>query len=323
MVFLRLHPYRQQSIFRRASQKLSSKLYGSYPIEERVEKVTYKLKLPEGSKIHPVFHISLLKKKVGDSHNVTIDLPLAADDDINVLKPEAILDTRWVKKGSRFVEKRLIKWKRLPMDDATWEATTVLQDQFFNMNLEDKVPVIDKGLQQLAATLSRRLPPARLHLRPTRRTQDVFSSLSHLFFLLTAPLQRLSLGFAPVGTLLFSSPIASLVAALGAAAGRGATSRKTALAARAASAGRIDATDISIRASSTPAAAGFPVLGGGNRTMSRWDRRGIDQLWKKLVHSSDLEVVGVRWNESESKWPATTWNKGSFHRDRRSEAHVV
>ncbi|KAH7543973.1 hypothetical protein JRO89_XS15G0075400 [Xanthoceras sorbifolium] len=49
----------------------------------------------------------------------TIDLPLIADDGEIVVEPEAILDTRWVKKGSRFVKESIVQWKRLPWDDAT------------------------------------------------------------------------------------------------------------------------------------------------------------------------------------------------------------
>lgn len=49
----------------------------------------------------------------------TIDLPLFNDDDDVLLEPQAILDTRWVKQGSRLVEESLVQWKGLPADDAT------------------------------------------------------------------------------------------------------------------------------------------------------------------------------------------------------------
>lgn len=104
LVFLRLYPYKQQTVFHRASQKIACRFYCSYPIEQRVGKVAYKLKLLEGSKIHPIFHVPLLKKKVGESNTTTINLPLTDDDGVVVLEPAAILDTCWVKKGSHFVE---------------------------------------------------------------------------------------------------------------------------------------------------------------------------------------------------------------------------
>ena len=148
MVFLKLQPYQQQSIFCRASQKLASQFYGPYQIEQRIGKVAYKLNLPEGSKIHPVFHVSLLKKKLGEPNNTTVELPLTDDEGEIVLEPEGILDTRWVKKGSRIFEESLVKWKRLPLDDATWEDTKMLRDRFINVNLEDKVPVQDRGIDE-------------------------------------------------------------------------------------------------------------------------------------------------------------------------------
>jgi hypothetical protein len=52
-----------------------------------------------------------------------------------------VLDTRWVKRGSKFIEESLIQWKRLPRDDATWENTQELSHKFMNFNLEDKVCV--------------------------------------------------------------------------------------------------------------------------------------------------------------------------------------
>jgi hypothetical protein len=65
--------------------------------------------------------MSLLKKKLGDYPLTTVELPLIADNGDILIKPAVILDTRWIKKGSRFVEESLVKWKQLPDDDATWK----------------------------------------------------------------------------------------------------------------------------------------------------------------------------------------------------------
>ena len=140
-VFLKFHPYRQRTVFKRAFQKLANRFYGPYQIEQKIGKVAYKLKLPKGSRIHPVFHVSLLKKILGDSNPTTVALPPIADDGEILIQPEAILNTRWIEKGSRFVEENLVKWKQLPNDDATWENAQELRERFINLNLEDKVPL--------------------------------------------------------------------------------------------------------------------------------------------------------------------------------------
>ena len=148
MVFLRLHPYRQQSVFKRAYQKLASKFFGLFPVEEKIGNVAYRLKLPATARIHPVFHVSLLKKHIGDHTVMGTELPPMADAEEIIIEPDMILDTRWVKRGSKFIEERLVQWKHLPKEDATWETTQELQDRFINFNLEDKVHVVEGSIDK-------------------------------------------------------------------------------------------------------------------------------------------------------------------------------
>lgn len=59
-VFLKFRPYRQQSLFKRTNVKLAAKYYGPFAIVERLGAVAHLLQLPEGSRLHPIFHKALL-----------------------------------------------------------------------------------------------------------------------------------------------------------------------------------------------------------------------------------------------------------------------
>jgi ribosomal protein L21E len=63
-VYLKLQPYVQTSLANRTHQKLAFKFLGPYVITDKVGAVAYKLHLPGGSLVYPVFHASQLKKCV-------------------------------------------------------------------------------------------------------------------------------------------------------------------------------------------------------------------------------------------------------------------
>ena len=127
MVYLRLQPYRQSSLKQKGAEKLKPHFYGPYRVIRRIGQVAYELELPHGNKIHNIFHVSCLKKALGQQVTVTDELPPMDDEGHLVLQPEAIIDTRERQLQSKTVREFLVRWKNLPDEDATWESEKILQ----------------------------------------------------------------------------------------------------------------------------------------------------------------------------------------------------
>jgi hypothetical protein len=127
LVYLRLQPYRQSSIKKNGVEKLKPHFYGPYRVSRRIGEVAYEVELPPGSKIHNVFHVSCLKKALGQQVTVTEELPPLDEEGQLILIPEDILEVREKKLRNKSIKEYLIKWKNLPIEDASWEGEQVLQ----------------------------------------------------------------------------------------------------------------------------------------------------------------------------------------------------
>ena len=78
-------------------------------------------------RVHPVFHVSCLKKVIGDKIPVkTILLELDEEGKI-ILELEVITETRIHPLRNRSISKYLIKWKNLPAEDFAWEYENFIQ----------------------------------------------------------------------------------------------------------------------------------------------------------------------------------------------------
>ena len=86
--------------------------------------------LPAGFAIHPVFHVSRLKAKLGQRIIAIPLLPSVNSQGILTLEPVAILQTRSHKLRNRTITQHLVQWQGGSADDATWEDLFCLQQQF-------------------------------------------------------------------------------------------------------------------------------------------------------------------------------------------------
>lgn len=97
MVYLRVRLYRQLSMTQSKYSKLDSKYYGPFLLLARVGSLAYRLQLPMEARIHPVFHVFVLKKKIGVYDVVSPMLPPVNTHGQFVIEPIAILDRKLVK----------------------------------------------------------------------------------------------------------------------------------------------------------------------------------------------------------------------------------
>lgn len=97
------------------TQKLLPRYVGPFAVKARKGSVTYELELPSSLRVHPVFHVSLLKPYKSDGSVQPPPLPLSVDETGPLFEVETVLKYRT--KTQRY----LIQWKGYGKEHNTWE----------------------------------------------------------------------------------------------------------------------------------------------------------------------------------------------------------
>ena len=148
-VWLRLQPYRQFSVGKPLSAKFGRRFYGPYKITKWIGKVAYRLQLPTDSRIHDVFHISLLKPFVEQSSLVVSPLPLVSSSRGQPLDtPLHASDQRMVLVNGVPREQWLVHWASDVSASPSWEPVESLLQNFPNLHLGGKVVHVGEGVDR-------------------------------------------------------------------------------------------------------------------------------------------------------------------------------
>jgi len=91
-VLVKLRPYRQRTARNSPFSKLAQRFYGPFGIVKQIGEVTFKLELPPGVQIHPVFHVSKLKLFHNQDETPQLGLPFAVFNNQPKVQPLIVLD---------------------------------------------------------------------------------------------------------------------------------------------------------------------------------------------------------------------------------------
>jgi hypothetical protein len=114
--------------------KLAPKYAGPFQVLGRIGEVAYRLQLPDGARIHDVFHVGVLKPFRGTPPSSVPALPplrhgRPLQHPVRVLRSE-------LRRGVWHV---LVEWAGMPVSEATWEPVPTFREAHPSFQLEDEL----------------------------------------------------------------------------------------------------------------------------------------------------------------------------------------
>ncbi|XP_055835089.1 uncharacterized protein LOC129903563 [Solanum dulcamara] len=130
-IWLRVSPMKSMMRFGKKG-KLSRQFIGPYDILGRVGDVAYRLSLPSIlSVVHPVFHISILRKYVLDkSHVISFDSVELGPDLTFEKEPITILDRHVHKLRTKKIGSVKVQCRHCTLGEATWESEDDMRTRY-------------------------------------------------------------------------------------------------------------------------------------------------------------------------------------------------
>ena len=131
MVLLKVSPMKGVVRFGKKG-KLAPRYIGPFEILQKIGNVSYKLDLPTSlERIHPIFHVSMLRKFVSDPSKVLSEPEVEILGDlIYVEQPVRILDTQIIKLRNKEIPKVKVLWNHHNLEECTWETRESMLQQY-------------------------------------------------------------------------------------------------------------------------------------------------------------------------------------------------
>ncbi|XP_070015296.1 uncharacterized protein [Nicotiana sylvestris] len=122
-VFLKVSPTKGVMRFGNKG-KLNPRFIGSFEVLRRIGEVAYELALPSSlSRVHPVFHVFMLWKYIGDPSHVLDFSMVQLDGDLTYdVEPMAILERQVREFISKDIASVKVQRRGQPVEEATWVA---------------------------------------------------------------------------------------------------------------------------------------------------------------------------------------------------------
>ena len=144
-VFLRLSPWKGVVHFGKRG-KLSPRYIGPFEIIERIGPVACRLDLPEElSRVHNVFHISMLRKYISDPSHVLETPEIELRDDLSYEEqPVQILGKEEKELRNKTISLVNVLWRNHLVEEATWEREDQMRSQYPHLFHDTGTNFVDK-----------------------------------------------------------------------------------------------------------------------------------------------------------------------------------